>query len=102
MGTEANLLSGRLIHLIEVHQHEITDRIIHEIRCHSDLNHIRKLPDVELRDRNRQILAHLGHWLAAEKKRNWPGGMNKLGKPGLRNSSPWTNRYAHYSLSKTR
>ncbi len=58
------MLSGKLIHLIEAHQEQITAAVIEEIRHHADLGHMRKLPDAELRERGQQILEQLGHWLA--------------------------------------
>jgi len=59
------LLSGKLIHLIEAHQEEIANSVIHEIHHHPDLVHLRKLSDAEMRERGQQILENLGHWLAA-------------------------------------
>ena len=41
------MLSGKLIHLIEAHQEQITLAVIHEIRQHADTGHMRKLPDAE-------------------------------------------------------
>ena len=58
------MLSGKLIHLIEAHEEEITERIIREIQDHVDLAHLRKLPVAELREPCRKILQNLGHWLA--------------------------------------
>jgi hypothetical protein len=58
------MLSARLIHLIESHQDEIATRILHEIRRQPELSHIHKLDDLELRERGRRILGHLGKWLA--------------------------------------
>ncbi len=59
------MLSGRLIHLIELHQEQIGDNVLREIRRHPDLAGLRKISDVELRERGQQILEHLGHWLSA-------------------------------------
>src|SRR5690349_8008915 len=58
------MLSGKLIHLIEAHEEEITNRIIREIEDHVDLGHLRRLPVPELREPCRKILQNLGHWLA--------------------------------------
>jgi hypothetical protein len=62
------MLSARLIHLIEAHQEEISNRILHDIRRHPELSHIRKLQELELRQRGRQILSDLGRWLAEEEE----------------------------------
>jgi len=57
------MLSGRLIHLIETHHRELTDRVLREIWRQQDLPHIRRLPEAELRERGQAILEHLGEWL---------------------------------------
>src|SRR5579864_5131997 len=66
MRIEVNMLSARLIRLIEAHQEQISTRVLHDIRHHPDLSHMRNLQDSELRERGRQILAHLGTWLAED------------------------------------
>jgi len=60
------MLSARLIHLIETHQEEISNRILHDIRRHPELFHIKRLQEPELRELGRQILSGLGKWLAEE------------------------------------
>lgn len=60
------MLSGKLVHLIEVHQQEITDRLMREIQHHPDLAHVRRIPEAELRDRSQTLLEGLGYWLAAD------------------------------------
>ena len=57
------MLSARLIHLIETHHEEVADRVLREIWRRQDLPHILKLPEAELRERNRILLEHLGEWL---------------------------------------
>ena len=59
------MLSGKLIHLIEVHHKDITDRIMREILRHPDLVYLRRLPEAELRERGQTILENLGYWLKA-------------------------------------
>ena len=82
------MLSGQLIHLIEVHQEEITNRIIHEIRRRTDLNHFQKLHDAELRHQCRQILAHLGSWLVEEKQEELARQYEQIGKKRFEESIP--------------
>jgi hypothetical protein len=57
------MLSGRLIHLIETHHKELSDRVLREIWRQQDVPHIRRLPEAELRERGQAILEHLGEWL---------------------------------------
>jgi hypothetical protein len=58
------MLSGKLVRLIEVHQREITDRLLRDIHRYPDLTHLRQLPEAELRERSQNILENLGYWLA--------------------------------------
>lgn len=67
------MLSGKLVHLIETHHKEISDRIIREIWRHPDLTHLRQLPEAELRERAQTLLENLGHWLVS-------GNMMELAK----------------------
>ena len=58
------MLSGKLIHLIESHEEEIAASILRSIHRDPDLAHLGNLPEPELRERGRDILKNLGHWLA--------------------------------------
>lgn len=59
------MLSGKLIHLIEMHEEAITDRLIREVRRQPGLAHLAGLPEAELRERGREIVQNLGYWLTA-------------------------------------
>jgi hypothetical protein len=82
------MLSGKLIQLIEDHQEQITDSLIHEIRHHPDLVHLRKVPDAELRERGQLILQNLGHWLAAGHEQEIAETYEKLGKSRFEHDVP--------------
>jgi hypothetical protein len=58
------MLSGRLIHLIEVNSASIIDHMIGAVRRDPELVHIRNLPDAELREWGQNILERLGDWLS--------------------------------------
>ena len=58
------MLSAKLIHLIEEHEEKITARTIRVIRRDPGLSHLAALPEAEMRERGREILQKLGHWLA--------------------------------------
>jgi hypothetical protein len=60
------MLSGKLIRLIETHHRQIGDRVLREIGRQPNLQHLRRLPDAELRERGQKILEHLGDWLAVD------------------------------------
>lgn len=58
------MLSGKLIHLIESHEEEVAASVVRLIRQDPDLVHLGELPEPELRERGREILRNLGHWLS--------------------------------------
>jgi len=74
------MLSGRLIHLIEAHQEQIASNVLRAIRQHPDMGNLRKLSDVELRERGQQILEQLGHWLSAGNENEIQRHYEKLGR----------------------
>jgi hypothetical protein len=63
------MLSARLIQIIETHHKEISDRVLREIWRREDLPHILRLPEAELRERNRVLLEHLGEWLLGNEEK---------------------------------
>lgn len=63
------MLSARLIQLIETHHKELADRVLREIWRRQDLPHILRLPEAELRERNRVLLEHLGEWLSSNEEK---------------------------------
>ena len=82
------MLSGKLIHLIEAHQEQITASIILGIHNHPELAYLRKLPDAELRERGRVILENLGHWLGAGNEEEIARRYETLGKSRFEESIP--------------
>ena len=82
------MLSGKLIHLIEVHHQDITNRIIREIWRHPDLVHIRRLPESELRERGQSILENLGYWLASGNEEELARTQEAVGKRRFEQSIP--------------
>ena len=61
------MLSGKLIHLIEVHHREIGDHILREIARDPELIHLSRLSEAELRERGQIIIENLSSWLASER-----------------------------------
>lgn len=82
------MVSGKLIHLIEAHQEQIANSVIHEIRHHPDMAHFHKLPDAELRERGQQILENLDHWLSAGNEAEIEQRYEMLGKVRFEESIP--------------
>jgi hypothetical protein len=82
------MLSGKLIHLIEVHHQDITDRFIREIWRHPDLVHLRRLPESELRERGQTLLENLGYWLASGNEDELMKNQEAVGKRRFEQSIP--------------
>jgi hypothetical protein len=59
------MLSSRMVRLIEVHWDPLSTRVVQEIRSDPRLRCIGSLPESDLRERARDILQHLDHWLMA-------------------------------------
>ena len=57
------MLSSRLVRLIEVHWDPLTTRVVQDIRGDVRLRCVGSLPEGDLRERARDILQHLDHWL---------------------------------------
>jgi hypothetical protein len=94
------MVSGKLIHLIETHQEQIAASVIHEIRQHPDLVHLRKLPDAELRERGQQILENLDHWLEAGHEAEIAQRYEALGKARFEQSIPLHESVRALSITK--
>jgi len=82
------MLSGKLIHLIETHETEITASIIRSIRQHEDLAHLGQRPDADLRERGQKILKNLGHWLAHGNEETLAQEYELIGKERYEESIP--------------
>jgi len=82
------MLSGRLIRVIENHEEEITNTVVAAIRRHPELTHLRNLRDLELRERCREILKNLGHWLLRGNEEELDGKYEAIGKLRFEESIP--------------
>jgi hypothetical protein len=83
------MLSAKLIHLIEAHEEPIVSRLIREIRRQPGLAHLAVLPEAELRERGREIVKHLGHWLEANtNQQKLEREYEEVGKNRFRESVP--------------
>jgi len=64
-----NMLSGRLVHLIEANSASIVQQVISQIRRDPELTHVSKLADAELREYGEHLLDRLGDWLSGGTER---------------------------------
>ncbi len=74
------MISGKLIHLIETNEGEITNRIMTEIRRDPDLTHLRTVTEVELRRRSSRIVKNLGYWLVRKNQEEMAKEFEAVGK----------------------
>jgi hypothetical protein len=57
------MLSPKLVQLIEANEEVIARNVLRAIRNDPSLTQMSKLPDQELRERGRDIMKNLSHWL---------------------------------------
>jgi len=74
------MLSSKPIRLIESHEEELAASVLRSIRHHPDLPHLGKLPDWELRERGRDILRNLDHFLRRRDEDQLAQEYENLGK----------------------
>jgi hypothetical protein len=82
------MLSAKLIHFVEAHEEEIDNRILRKIRHDPGLAHLAGLPEGELRERGREILKNLGHWLEFGNEQKIEREYEVIGKTRYQESVP--------------
>ena len=82
------MLSSKLIRLIEEHWDPIATRIMSDIRHDHRLTHIAGLPASDLRERVRDILQRLGHWLTVSKSDELAERFERVGASRCQDSIP--------------
>lgn len=96
------MLSSKLIQLIEDHWDPITTRTLREIRHDARLRHVGGLPEGELRERARDILEHLGHWLGVSKEDELAGRFERVGAVRFQEGIPLAEVVLSYLIIKDR
>jgi hypothetical protein len=96
------MLSSKLIRLIEDHWDPITTRILSEIRLDPRLKHVASLPAGDLRERARDILEHLGHWLSVSKSEELARRFERVGGLRYEESIPLAEVVLSYMIIKDR
>ncbi|MGO9228122.1 MAG: hypothetical protein ACLQKA_02765 [Bryobacteraceae bacterium] len=82
------MVSGKLIHLIESHEGEISNRIMGEIRRDPDLTHLRMVSEGELRRRGDAIVKNLGYWLVGKNQDEMAQEYEALGRRRFEENIP--------------
>ena len=84
------MLSSKLVRLTEDHWDPLTTRIVKQFRADARLDHFGSLPESELRDRGRDILEDLGHWLTVSGEHELTRHFERIGAERLRKACPCT------------
>jgi hypothetical protein len=64
------MISGKLVHLMETHEEEITDRVAEQIRCDPDMACTRAILRTGIWQWHRELLESLSHWLSTGNSEN--------------------------------
>jgi len=73
------MLSSKLVRLIEAHWDAMSTGIVQEIRADVRLRQVGGLPESDLRERAREILQHLDHWLLASREHELARHFERIG-----------------------
>lgn len=74
------MLSTKLVGLVEDQWERITARVIDMIREDPALEHLKRLPETELRDLGRRTLKNLSHWLVSSSEADIGRNYEEIGR----------------------
>jgi hypothetical protein len=95
------MLSSKLVRLIEEHWDPLAAGIIEEVRGDPRLESIGRLPAGELRERARDILEHLDHWLVGSSEHELARHFEHLGAVRFAEKIPLSEVVLAYLKIKT-
>lgn len=94
------MISTKLVQIIETHSEEITQRLVQAVRKHSDMQHLARRPEIELREWCQAILVNLGDLLSSkdldEQRRRYRG----LGQTRFEENIPLHEAVLRFHLLK--
>lgn len=93
------MLSVKLIHLIEGHWEEITNRLIEEIRKHPEMPNLSRKTNAELREWSRNVLRDLDS-LSGSKKREVSLRFESLGRTRFEEGIPLHEAVLRFQILK--
>jgi len=96
------MLSSRLVQSIEDHWETISAGIVRAVRHDPRLPHVGALSDGELRERSRDILSRLGHWLMVSKEEEVATHFERIGKQRYEAGIPLCEVALAYQIVKRR
>lgn len=94
------MLASKLVQMIEDHADQITSDVITRLRGDSELPHLKKLPEAELRSWAGHILKHLGDWLAESDERQIASCYEGLGKLRFAENVPLSESVRNFQRLK--
>jgi len=94
------MLSGKLIRLIETHEESIGASVLRSIRRDPGLQHLARALDADLNERRRELITHLGHWLAHGHEEEIAVAYESLGKRSFDQDVPLEETVAGLALTK--
>ena len=94
------MLSTNLVRMIESHAEQITTEAIRRIRQDTELPHLNKLADPELRGWAGHILKHLGDWLAVSDQKQIASCYQGLGRLRFEEHVPLHESVRNFQMLK--
>ena len=82
------MISGKLVHLMEKHEEEITDRVAEQIRRDPDMAHTRAILRTGLWQWHRELLESLSHWLTTGNSEALAGRYQHAGRERFEQGVP--------------
>jgi hypothetical protein len=82
------MISGKLIHLIELNGQQVMTRVIAQIHRESQMPHYRAQLEPELRDRGHALLENLGYWLSTANEEELGRRFEQLGRQRFEEGVP--------------
>src|ERR1017187_2973034 len=82
------MISGKLVHLMEKHEEEITDRVAEQIRRDPAMAHTRAILRTGLWQWHRELLESLSHWLTTGNSEALAGRYQHAGRERFEQGVP--------------
>lgn len=74
------MLSARLVHIIESHAEELTQRFVEQLKTHARTPSYQRLPQHDVHETAYKVYKHLGAWLEGRAKDHMPRHYEEIGR----------------------
>jgi hypothetical protein len=85
---EADMVSAKLVHLLEDHWEAVLARTLRLIRNSKELPHLSRMPESEVSKTCKRVVHNLGHWLASAPEEELGDNYEKLGRERCKEGMP--------------